>query len=284
MHPSPRHYSSLRALYRCFYDRQLYTDVRERWNGLGFAYLFLVTSLLMIPAAIFLQFMLDRITFDEHNTWHKELAAMASEVIAQMPEVTWHDGAMHSPAPQPYVIHITWEDEQVPFAIISEEAGIDDLEKSKAMLLLTKDRIYVKKQDKIEVQNWTEMHADELTLNADSLRVFADMAYQSLREHRMMIHLLMGLTVTGVLLLSMQLYRMAQALLFGLLALGVARLYRTALRYDVAVRLAAVALTPAIAINAVLTAAGAGGISIGMSATITLCYLAFALKPRREAI
>lgn len=276
------HFSKRRALVYSFYLKAFYVDVWRHWKGLGFTYLLMLNAMILIPVLVLGVLLLDRTMFDDQDAGHQAIASVLDSVIEQVPPMTWKHGQMHTDAKQPYAIRIAMDGgEEQDLILIDRKGKLEDLKSSKAWALLTKDAIHIKKDDKIESRFWTEIQKDEFALDA---RIAKEMATESkgwMAEHRMAIYTSLLLGLGGVLLVFLQIYRVVQALLYGLAAMAVSSLMKADLRYDAAVRLSSVALTPAIFIDIALLMAGAGGISMLMSIVLTMGYLIFAISAGR---
>lgn len=272
------HFSKRSALWRCFFDRSLYADVIMRWQGLGFIYLLLLNALMILPACFIGILALDRMAFDSEDAIHQQLDFTVDSLLAQVPPMQFKNGKMESAVMQPYVITLDWENEKHPFVIIDEKGTIEDLQKSDALALLTADSFHMLKDGAVETRSWGDIDEEEFSFDSSQARALAQELYDGFAEQRIMIYAVLFLLMGGSILLVAQLYRIVQALLYGLAAVFIAGLLKSPLRYDAGVRLASVALTPAILLNLLFLAMGAGGISLLMATAITLAYLTFAIR------
>ena len=224
-------YSIYHAPFMSFYSGDFYRDVGLNWSGTGFGYLFLLLLLCLVPKAVRFQFSLT--DFAEHG---------APELIIQVPEIKIVNGEASSLAEQPYTIHAPGTGK--PLAIVDTTGATVSLEGSEAFLLVKKTEILVKSSPQ-ETRKVSLREISNFKLNQN------------------VINYVMGLVSSYGLLLfaSLELvggflFRMAQALLYGALGLGIANLLGASVPYNTLLRLSVMAVTPVIIVTTSADVAG----------------------------
>lgn len=280
---NPPVYGRFRAIYLSLYRKALYQDVWHRWAGLGFTYLLLLNFIIVVPVMAFGVIAFDKAMFDEKDSVHIMFAEAIDDFIGQIPPITWEDGQMKTKVDQPYVMTLNLAGERVDAVIIDRKGHIDDLKKSDAWMLMTKDAVHMKKDDsKIESRFWGDFEKEQFALNKDIAQELAEQTKQWFVDNRLTLYAFFVLGVGAMLIGALLLYRLVQALIYGLVGLAIGSMFKAPLRYDAAVRIACVAMTPAILIDIVLLLVGAGGISMLMSMVVTTGYLTFAIMSQRQ--
>jgi hypothetical protein len=127
-----RRYTILHPLYLSLYSRSLYRDVGLRWQGYGFAYLFLLVLLLGIPEMIKL-----------HTNVSDFIAAESPRVVEQFPTITVTKGNASIDGPSPHVIY--YPDKSVPFIVLDPSGSYTSLKDPGTVALLTKTKVLFRK-------------------------------------------------------------------------------------------------------------------------------------------
>lgn len=226
-------YSIIDAFYLSFFSRALYRDVVARWKGFCLVYLVAVLALGTIPGVLRMQVDL--------GSW---LRAQAPAYIRQLPRITITKGILSVDATQPY--RILNEKTGEPVVILDSTGEITSLEGSKALVLVTKSAVLFRKGEKeTRSYNLSEFDAETITINQGS-------AYDLLET---LIDVIPLILYPFVLFFSFIIWS-TQALVYALLGSLYARRVALPLSAPSAIRLSAVAMTPALAIGALLTTAG----------------------------
>lgn len=280
----PQLFSHWQAFYLCFTSRELYRDVYLRWQGMGFRYLMWLNVLLITPVVVLLMIQIDRGVFQEDGSLTPELQSIAQQIISQLPPMTWEDGVMQTDAPQPYEIRATIRDESFLFAVIDLDASAQALLANDAIFLFTADAVHIDQgnnQD-VETRYWKEFGTEYFRLDQAVAQFYLEDATQWTYENRLWLYLTFGMLSWVGTVLIMVLYRILQALLFGGAGLMIASFFQFELRYEEAVRLACIALTPAVLFDVILSFTIGDGLSFWLFVLATLGYLAYAIHSNRH--
>ncbi|HXZ26965.1 MAG TPA: DUF1189 family protein [Terriglobales bacterium] len=253
--PSRKRYSVFQALYMAFYSADLYQDVGARWQGVGAAYLLLVVVLSWLPVLIKMQ-----VTFSDFATHD------APKIIGQIPPITIDKGKVSTTVDTPYFIKDP--DTGKELAILDTSGQITSLDgHPSAFLLLTQSRL-ISRQSNMEVREYDLSQVQHFEFNRekalDWLLTFKN---------------LLLVMVAPFAILFGYIYRILQLLLYAAIGMGFASMIKLKVEYGVMMRLAAVAVTPALLIN---MAFDLWGKSIPfwwlICFAIAMCYLFFAVK------
>jgi hypothetical protein len=277
----PRNYSWPRALYLCFFSADLYRDIALRWQGVGLAWLLMLQVIIITPVFIAGIYIADGYLFSERNGPSVAQQSI-DEITAQMPEIRWKDGVLSSPAPQPYVITTTFQGEEVPLAVIDEQASLGDLRDMEAAALITSEGFHLRKNDNdYETRYWQDLNQsgefDDLILDAQSSRALGYTLLDAFKENRVWIYSAFGLFLWALILLLLFMWRVIQLLFFAPCMCLMALMRKQDVPFEMAMRLCAMALTPAILLS-VVCAFISVPLSPWLFILMTLGYSWFALK------
>lgn len=223
MEGEAKQFAWLRAIVMSFYSPGLYRDVARRWSGTGLGYLLLLLGLAWAPTIVELQIALVRD------------AQEAPFVLAQIPEIDISQGQVSTTVQTPYLIR---RENGVPLAIIDLTGQYTSLDNTPAQILLTKDRLLERNarsgtKESIDLRDVRQFHLDR----AKAARWFA------------IAERWLALLAYPTLLFFSFLYRAVEALVYALLGMAFAKLMGLALDYRALLRLAIVAVTPAIVLG-----------------------------------
>jgi hypothetical protein len=230
---SDQKYSAPHALYLSFFSQSFYQDVVNKWKGLGFAYLAALLALCTIPAVLKVQADLSSFMHDE-----------ASLYIKQLPKITISKGSLSITEPQPYII----KDEKTgdPFMIIDTTGNVSSLEGSKAMVLLTKTDLVIKRgASESRSFNLSDFSEDTISIDRSSASDFIDSFLESF-----------PVIFYPFALLFSFIFNSFRALLYSVIGLIVARIFMVKPDYKTILRLSMVSLTPSLLPGAILIIAG----------------------------
>ncbi len=223
-----RRYTLVHSLWQSFYSRDFYQDVGQNWPGVGFLYLLLLLALVWIPSMVKL-----------HQAFGSFAAKEGQAMIQQFPRILIKRGEVSVDPPGPHYIRDA--ETGRPFVVIdtSAEAGAID-QFPDGVVLLTKTKLIVRKAAGNETRAYDLSHVDNFSLDRSDLERWLKMARSGL-----------ALLVYPFALLFSFIYRIVQALLYGVFGLMFAAILKIRLGYQALVRLSAVAVTPAIILDTV---------------------------------
>jgi len=249
-----RRYSILQALPLSFFSRDLYRDVVRSWRGFGLAYLVLLVALLTLVVVIRTGMALD--------AWVRGEAVGLAD---QVPRLVIRQRVVEVDRPMPFTIHDPKTGGAV--AVVDTTGQVVSLDGLEARLLLTRDHVFYRKSA-AETRVFQLSNVKDFTF--DSTRAKRWLGLLSTWAAPVMApFVFVGLLVT----------RLIQQLVFAVVGLLVGRLTRVRLDFPASMRLAAVALTPALIIEPALEAfrakpPGWGPIWIA----VTLGYIVWAVR------
>ena len=227
-----KRFSILHPLYMSFYSAELYRDVAREWKGVGLGYLFLVMALLQLPMAVKI-----------HVGFSRWVEIGASEIVDKVPQIHIRHGEVSTNVETPYyILEPTDPASRVNasskyLAVIDLTGQYKTLEDVNADMLLTKHSLAMRNRPS-EVRTYDLTGIDEFSVDSarihgwlDASRIFVAPAFY------------------GFVLAFSFLYRVVQNLLYAAVGLAFARSLNVALEYSALMRLAAVAVTPAMILN-----------------------------------
>ena len=230
-----KRFSILHPLYMSFYSSELYQDVGGNWKGAGLGYLFLVMALLQLPMAAKI-----------HVSFSKWVASGASEVVDKIPQITINHGEVSTNVATPYYIpqpadpanRLGKTSEYL--AVIDLSGQYKSLEDVDSSILLTKHSLIVRNRP-AETRSYDLSGVESFSV--DSARI-----HGWLNSSRYFV----APGFYGLVLVFSFLYRVAQVALYAAVGIAFARSLNAALEYPALMRLAAVAVTPAMILNEVV--------------------------------
>lgn len=276
-------YSKLKAIPHSFFSRDLYRDVRTRWQGIGFSYLLLLMSIFAAIATAGIVTLFSHFAYEPAPDGQSMLANILYQAAGQVPPMSWTAGELSVEAEQPYTITIS-ATEEVSFPIIIDtNADIGVMRDQDKGFLLTRDALHIKQQNgELETRYWKDIVPETYALDQDSATARVDEGLKWMQDNKGSVQLVFGLLLWAGMVIGLVILRIFQALIYGGFGMIFCSLLKAQMSYQTAVRLACVALTPAILIDLVLTATGFGGISLLMSIVLTMGYMFFAVHSTRD--
>ncbi len=253
--PTPaKRYSVFDALYMAFYSGELYQDVAGRWHGVGLSYLLLLVALCWVPVLIKIHVQLT--SFASHD---------APKIIGQIPPITIDKGKVSTPVETPYFIKDP--DSGRELAIIDPTGQITSLDGRQAKLLLTQNKL-ITRQSNMETRDYDLSQVQHFEFNREKAL-----------DWLMTLKDVFVIMLAPFAILLGYLYRIIQLLLYAAIGMAFASMNNVKLEYGVLMRLAAVAVTPAMILNAVHDM-WARSIPFWwlICFAIAMCYLFFAVK------
>lgn len=241
-----------------FYSKALYRDVVENWKGLCLPYLLSMLALCIIPGVMKMNFELSGY-----------LNSVAPGIVKQVPVITIKKGFLSIDKPEPYII----KDEKTdsPLIIIDTTGQTTSLEGSKALMLVKKDEILVRK-DRTDTRSFELDGIDNLVIDRGVLYNWIEAMEDSF-----------VFVLYPMALLFSFAFHFAEILLYAALGGILTRRLKITLTYKALVRLAAIAITPAMVIGAIfVTADVIVPFWMILGLWISIGYLFFAIKANQK--
>lgn len=240
-----------------WFSRDLYRDVGQRWNGVGYGYLFLlltITWLIILVSA--------------HLSLGQFIESQLPPMLEQVPSVTITDGEVITDVEQPYTI--TNENGEVIFTIDTREnSELEWFKNTSPGALLTSDMLHIRKSAH-ELRRIELSDVESFAIDQDIVSGWASSV------HRWWLMVAIPCCLIGSIV-----FRCLQNLFYAALGLGLASLRGQKLSFDCSMRLAAIAVTPVILLDTLMSLASIqsppfflwplAGIGISLS------YLAFGI-------
>lgn len=223
-----KQYTVAHPLWMSFYSKPFYHDVARRWTGTGFLFLFLLLALTWIP--VLMQAQMGLISFVDNES---------PKVVDQLPPITFSQGVVSVDAEQPYTI--TNPDDGNPLFILDTTGEVTSLDETEAVLLLTEDKVIVKKRaGRTETHDLSRFEG-EFVLTKEKVHGWLAMGKSWF----------LPLAYPLCLVFSF-LYRIVQALIYTLIGLLFANMAEKKLGFLPHLRLAVMAVVPTILFGTVL--------------------------------
>jgi hypothetical protein len=253
-----KQFSTVHPLYLSFYSKALYQDVGRNWGKVSLLYLVLLLAVCAIP-----------IMFKFHAAASDYLHSEAPKVVKQVPVITISKGVASVNEAMPYIIKDP--ESGVPLIIIDTTGKTDSLKGSEALILLTKTKLFFRRSAR-DTRTFDLSEIDTLVINQatvyDWIETFLDYFIYVLYPFALLFSFL---------------FRVAEALIFGVIAMLFSRNSRAPLRYRAAFSVAVVSMTPAIILDTLYNYAE---ITIPfwwlLNSLIALGYLFFAVKANAD--
>lgn len=214
-----------------FFSEALYREVGLHWKGTNLAYLLLLLAACWLPAMVVVHIGLTDFVNNE-----------APAVVQQVPQITITNGQVSIDEAQPY--YIKHPESNDVLAIIDTTGTVTSLDDPNAFCLLTRTKL-IGRKSQFETRAFDLSQVEDFVLNADRITGW-------LHTFRKFFAVIMY----PFALFGSYAYRIIQALIYAAVGLLFAKWCNTTLSYRALLRLAVVAVTPAIIINTVLGAAG----------------------------
>jgi len=247
-------YSRFSALVLSFFSADLYRDVGRRWGGIALGYLVLLLAITTLAEAIKIQFGFAKFASKE-----------APAALQGFPGITIHQGVVSIDRPEPYL----WRDpDSKEVLLYVDTSGAFDLPEGKnAKAKLGRSEVVVQ-QSEFESRTYDLSQVQSFSLDKTRLQGWINAAVPWI-----------GMGFFAFVVIFALIGHLIQALIYGLFGLIFAAIFGTQIGYGGLLRLAIVALTPALILDTALTLAGvnvphSGWIYFGLE----MAYLAFAVK------
>lgn len=248
----PRLARYLRALPGAFYSRALYQAVARHWPGVGLMFVLLLVVIESLPRAL-----------ATHQSLNRYAEQAAPRLIAQVPRITIRDGKVQADTAMPHVVVEPLT--KARLLVIDTTGATTGIEDANAQALLTDSALWIK-VDGQSARRYDLAPFDDITIDQALLQTWVERIRQW--------GALAATTVASPLLYG---YRIVQVFLYGLIGLLLVRLARQWLPFSALTRLAAVALTPAVALDMLALLAGVHIPGI-VSFMLAIGYLNFGIR------
>ncbi len=215
-----KRFGLFQPIWMSFYSRALYRDVAQNWRGTGFLYLLVLLALSWIHPIVQL-----------HRRVGGMVETLGPAVLAQVPTISIHQGEVSILEPQPYVVSVPGS--ATPLMII-DTTGRTTPETTDAFLLLTRHQVVARKSPH-ETRTYDLAGIQDLTIDKNSVASLLDLSRRYLAP-----------LSYPVALIGSYVYRLLQVLIYAAIGLAFASLLKVPLEFPELLRLASVAVTPAI--------------------------------------
>lgn len=221
-------FTIFQTLYLSFFSRPLYQDVMRNRRGLCLPYLLVVLVCFWVPEMM-----------NMHRNVSEFIADEAPQYIDQLPVIVIEKGKASIKEPVPFYIMDKKHNRQV--AIIDTSGQVASLEKTPALVLLTRDRLIIREDAGAhDVRSFPLADIGNITLT----RTFI---YQWLQT----VNSLFVIILFPVVLLISFAFHIVQAVFLAFLGNSFAKYFRVQTDFRSLFRLSIVAFTPAILLEAV---------------------------------
>ncbi len=239
-----------------FFSKELYRDVGLNWKGIGFAYLLLLLAVCSVPRMFKIQAELSQFIDEE-----------VLPIIEQVPKITITDGQVYVDVPQPY--YIRDPDSNDVLAIIDTTGETESLVDTDAFALLTKTKL-IHRQSDVEYRIHDLSDVRQFVLDKGPIMNWLNIVNK--------VKVLVPVLYPFVVLLTF-LFRIFQALVYGVIGLLFASWCRVKLSYSSLLRIAVVAVTPCIIVKTIFKVASVHIFMAGLwFFLMAMVYLLFGVK------
>ncbi|MDB5172601.1 MAG: hypothetical protein JWN51_1374, partial [Phycisphaerales bacterium] len=253
-----RKFGAFSALVLSFFSPGLYRDVARRWRGFGFWYLVMLMFLTAIPIAV-----------KAHYSFQKFVKDEATPLFQTFPDISMANGKVSIAEEEPYL----WRDLKTGQVILYVDTtdAFDLPEGRNAAMRLGKSTIAMKQANgQTQTNDLTPLqpfHVNKATAQ-NALDRFAPVA---------------GPVVFGVVFIFPVIGHLIQILIYAVIGLLICLMFNAQLSFGALMRLAAVAITPAILLSTGLSMAGVSLPAEGLIFfVIEMAFLGFAVKANGE--
>ena len=224
-----RRFSFIQPLYLSFFSKELYQDVGRHWPGVGFSYLLFLLAVAWIPTMI--QF---------HVSFGRFVRNDLPKITAQLPTIHITKGEVQVDPPGRY--EIKDPDTGKVFLIIDpsiEALPLDNIPGDVVLLTHTKLIMRQSQSGETKVQDLAAIQEFSMT-PADAQRWMQGMAGWA------------APVCYPFFVLFSFIYRAVQALIYAAIGVAFAQAAHARLNYQSLIRLSAVAVTPAVLVDALV--------------------------------
>jgi len=240
-----------------FFSKSLYQDVGRNWKGPGLVFLFSAVALCTIPFVLLVQSELSDL-----------LSEKAPKIIRQMPAIKISKGKVSIDKPEPY--YVKDDKSGYPLIIFDTTGQVRSLTGSKAIMLVSQTAVTVK-------NNYGQTRTIDLA-GIDGVSIDRRILYEWTEElAKSLVFILYPFAVFFSFL-----FRIIEILILAAIASFLTKSPGPLLSYRTYMRLAAVSMTPAMVLGAVVNIAGSVIPFWWLtSVPLTAGYLLFAVRVNR---
>jgi hypothetical protein len=226
-----KRYSTLHPLVMSFFSPKIYRDVAYAWRGACILYLLILVALTQVPNAVIFQ--------RGASDFARKDAPL---LIAQVPKMTFSNGTLSTEENRPYQIK---DPESGALLVLVDTTGsAKALSDTTASVLFTATQLSVKRnENETRIITYSKNYAFVVTAE----RIARILEW--IENYGAAVLYLCSVVIVLV-------YRMAQALVFSLAGLFLAKVMHVRLPFGAVYRLTAAAMTPALIIGALRTSLG----------------------------
>lgn len=219
-------YRIFHPLAYAFFSPSLYRDVAQRWTGIAAGYLLMLLAICWIPV-----FITWTIALNQFSAMH------SPEFLKTIPSVSIVNGVVNVDKPQPYIVSNPKTGERL--AVTDTTGTITTLEQAQAPILLTQDKLIVRKSD-----NQSSVY---------NLSNVENMGFTALQVKQLIDKSMLWLVfiVIPFALVFSFIYRILQALVYAACGMLFSILFKVELTYQQCMRLAIIAVTPAVVVGTI---------------------------------
>ncbi len=218
------------AFYLSFFSRSLYRDVASVWRGIGFTYLFILQAICLVFIIFKLNFFLSEF-----------IETKASEFFKQIPAITIDNGTAYTEENRPYFIFAPDDKNKTLLAVIDTTGEYTSLKEAESIVLVTQDEIIIE-DSKYETRSFSFQAFDDLDIDNQAINDFLQLVKQYF-----------AIAIFPFALIGLYLSRIIQVLIYGVIGVIIAQIAQIQLNYAIALRLASVAITPVLLLEAILS-------------------------------
>lgn len=238
-----------------FFSKAFYRDVVYAWKGTGFCYLFFLTILVSIPATYFLNESIGHLVED-----------VLPGYIEQIEEFSIIKGKVSTTSGKPFSIV---DPETGAVQIIVNPTGERIDPGTYPLTIIERERIIYRKSD-IETRTYQLANIDDFVINKEYIK-------NLIKEYK-------GWTIAIIyplILVFSYIYYIIQVLLFGIIAMLIAKLNKVIMSYGTCLRLSIIAFTPALilrAINDYMVNVSLTGVLGWLYVILTIFYIFYGIR------
>lgn len=244
------------ALWHGFWNPRFYAGVASRWQGRGFAWLFLVVALSVIPLAVVMWVVLDRF-----------YTAELPHMLRQMPEILFSEGKASVDGEQPQVIRLS---SGAALIMVDTQGTYRDPESAGVPVLVTQEALIVR-------QSGTATRY----YGFDDIKETMLLTPKTVEQLAMTVKPWLVPVAAFGLWLAFSIGRLVQALFYALLGLAVAAVLRVRMSYAALLQVSIVAVGNVVLVSALGTLL-MGGVPVPITVLLALFYLWFGIRATRD--
>lgn len=222
-----RQYRLFQAPIMTFFSPRFYRDVALHWKGTGFAYLFLLLTISVIPNVV-------RV----HNLIGDYIIDKTPAIISQVPHINIINGELSADVEQPYTIKDP--DSGEVLVLIDTTGDIVSYEMVGAHSVLKKNELIFKKSE-VETRIISLKKIEYFTIDQQKVSGWLDL----LRKFFALF--LFPFSVVGVFV-----YRIIQMLVYAAIGLLFVKCCKSNISYQALIRLSVMAVSPIIVFSTVM--------------------------------